>query len=258
MTLLAIDTASQYLSLALHDGETLLADCAIQVGRGHNQALAPLIEQLMARTGLQMPQLQALAVAVGPGSYTGGPHWRGAGEGHGGCARAAAGRPERAGSAGRRSATAAGRAARPVGNAAGGQKPHHLCDLLMAGWRLAAKREKREPPHGRRRWRIARDRCRLLARLGRRAWRKSARRGMLCCPRRCACGGRASWPRLPGRNCAVKAQRHSRLGASRQFICKVPDRSGCVGATLQVARIPDYEAKRATRRGLPYHSLSLL
>ena len=71
MTLLAIDTASQYLSLALHDGETLLADCAMQVGRGHNQALAPLIEQLMARTGLQMPQLQALAVAVGPGSYTG-------------------------------------------------------------------------------------------------------------------------------------------------------------------------------------------
>ena len=71
MTLLAIDTASQSLSLALHDGETLLADCAMQVGRGHNQALAPLIEQLMARTGLQMPQLQALAVAVGPGSYTG-------------------------------------------------------------------------------------------------------------------------------------------------------------------------------------------
>ena len=71
MTLLAIDTATQYLSLALRDGESLLADCAMQVGRGHNEALAPLIERLMARTGMTMAQLQALAVAVGPGSYTG-------------------------------------------------------------------------------------------------------------------------------------------------------------------------------------------
>ncbi len=71
MALLAIDTATQYLGVALHDGEMLLAECAVQVGRGHNEELAPLVERVMAQTGLQMRQLRALAVAVGPGSYTG-------------------------------------------------------------------------------------------------------------------------------------------------------------------------------------------
>ena len=71
MTLLAIDTATQTLGLALHDGQRLLADVNVQVGRGHNAQLAPLIERTMAQVGLAKDDLSALAVAVGPGSYTG-------------------------------------------------------------------------------------------------------------------------------------------------------------------------------------------
>lgn len=69
--LLAIDTATESLSVALHDGETLAAECTLWAGRRHSALLAPLIERIMAQAGLRMAELEALAVSVGPGSYTG-------------------------------------------------------------------------------------------------------------------------------------------------------------------------------------------
>ena len=69
--LLAIDTATTFLSLALHDGAALAAECTLQAGRQHSALLAPLIERTMAQIGLSMADLRALAVSVGPGSYTG-------------------------------------------------------------------------------------------------------------------------------------------------------------------------------------------
>ena len=69
--LLAIDTATDQMSIALHDGETLLADITLHVGRQHSAQLAPMIEQMMTVTGRRPEDLTALAVAVGPGSYTG-------------------------------------------------------------------------------------------------------------------------------------------------------------------------------------------
>ncbi|MCY4465442.1 MAG: tRNA (adenosine(37)-N6)-threonylcarbamoyltransferase complex dimerization subunit type 1 TsaB [Chloroflexi bacterium] len=71
MSLLAIDTATQTMSIALHDGSRLLAECTLRVGRGHNAQLAPLIARTMQQTGVESAELTALAVAVGPGSYTG-------------------------------------------------------------------------------------------------------------------------------------------------------------------------------------------
>lgn len=71
MSLLAIDTATPSMSIALHDGDRLLAECAQIVGRGHNAQLAPLIARTLQQTGLKAEELTALAVAVGPGSYTG-------------------------------------------------------------------------------------------------------------------------------------------------------------------------------------------
>ncbi len=69
--LLAIDTATEILSIALHDGDALAAECTLQAGRRHSALLAPLIERTMAQTELSMNDLRALAVSVGPGSYTG-------------------------------------------------------------------------------------------------------------------------------------------------------------------------------------------
>ena len=69
--LLAIDTATQLLSIALHDGDSLLAESTVRVGRQHSSLLAPLIKRTMAQTALHTCDLSALAVSIGPGSYTG-------------------------------------------------------------------------------------------------------------------------------------------------------------------------------------------
>lgn len=69
--LLAIDTSTQFLSIALHDGEALLAEQTMRAGRRHSALLAPLIKQMLSQLKISVDDLSALAVAVGPGSYTG-------------------------------------------------------------------------------------------------------------------------------------------------------------------------------------------
>ena len=69
--LLAIDTATEILSIALHDGESLAAELTLRAGRQHSALLAPLIERTMTQAEVSMDELSALAVSVGPGSYTG-------------------------------------------------------------------------------------------------------------------------------------------------------------------------------------------
>lgn len=69
--LLAIDTSTQLMSIALHDGDRLRGECTLTAGRQHSALLAPLIEQIMTQTEVDADDLTALAVSIGPGSYTG-------------------------------------------------------------------------------------------------------------------------------------------------------------------------------------------
>ncbi len=69
--LLAIDTATRLLSLALHDGDRLLAESTFAVGRKHSAVLALLIKQMLTQTDTATSDITSLAVSVGPGSYTG-------------------------------------------------------------------------------------------------------------------------------------------------------------------------------------------
>lgn len=69
--LLAIDTATEILSIALHDGATLVAECTITARRQHSALLAPLIQEMLAGATVASADLTGLAVSVGPGSYTG-------------------------------------------------------------------------------------------------------------------------------------------------------------------------------------------
>lgn len=69
--LLAIDTATSQLSLALHDGDRLAAEFTLTADRKHSAVLAPLIEQILAHADATTSDVCSLAVAVGPGSYTG-------------------------------------------------------------------------------------------------------------------------------------------------------------------------------------------
>lgn len=69
--LFAIDTATRLISLALHDGHQLLAEQSWHTANNHTAELAPAIQVLLARCDLTLDDLTALAVSVGPGSFTG-------------------------------------------------------------------------------------------------------------------------------------------------------------------------------------------
>jgi tRNA threonylcarbamoyladenosine biosynthesis protein TsaB len=69
--LLAIDTATRTMSLALYDGQTVLAEQTWLTQDHHNVELAPAIDRLLQQTGKNVDHLSALAVCIGPGSYTG-------------------------------------------------------------------------------------------------------------------------------------------------------------------------------------------
>src|SRR4051794_36673702 len=69
--LLAIDSATRVLSLALHDGAQLMAESTWTTSNRHTVELMPAIQQLLARVGLTPSTLTALAVSQGPGSFNG-------------------------------------------------------------------------------------------------------------------------------------------------------------------------------------------
>jgi tRNA threonylcarbamoyladenosine biosynthesis protein TsaB len=71
MTLLAIDTATQFISIALHDGQEMLAEQTWQSENHHTVELAPAVRALLAGAHLTAADLSGLAVSIGPGSYTG-------------------------------------------------------------------------------------------------------------------------------------------------------------------------------------------
>lgn len=68
--ILAIDTATEACSVAIcNQGEThaLFELCP----REHTQRILPLVQQVLAESGLSLSQLDALAFGRGPGSFTG-------------------------------------------------------------------------------------------------------------------------------------------------------------------------------------------
>lgn len=69
--LLAIDTATRTLGLALHDGQTLISEQSWHIGNRHNELLAQSVQQMLDVSGVSIDDLSAIAVANGPGSYTG-------------------------------------------------------------------------------------------------------------------------------------------------------------------------------------------
>ena len=71
MIVLALDTCLFACSAAVvRDGE-LLARRIDPMARGHQERLAPLVQEVMAQAGLGFEALDRIGVTVGPGSFTG-------------------------------------------------------------------------------------------------------------------------------------------------------------------------------------------
>jgi tRNA threonylcarbamoyladenosine biosynthesis protein TsaB len=69
--ILAVDTALGACSVAILAGEKTLAHSFEEMARGHAERLAPMVEETMAKAGITFPQLDRLAVTIGPGTFTG-------------------------------------------------------------------------------------------------------------------------------------------------------------------------------------------
>jgi tRNA threonylcarbamoyladenosine biosynthesis protein TsaB len=68
--LLAVDTSTAQVGLALYDGAQVIGEYAWRSSQRHTVELAPAISELLTRSGLSMEDVRALGVALGPGSFT--------------------------------------------------------------------------------------------------------------------------------------------------------------------------------------------
>ena len=71
MNLLAFDTTLGGCSVAIRSGGRLAAHRLEDIGRGHAEALLPMIEDARTETGMEFADFDALAVTLGPGTFTG-------------------------------------------------------------------------------------------------------------------------------------------------------------------------------------------
>ena len=70
ITLLALDTSTEACSVALwHKGEKTHLDELAQ--RTHTKRILPMVDELLANSGINLKQVDALAFGRGPGSFTG-------------------------------------------------------------------------------------------------------------------------------------------------------------------------------------------
>ncbi len=71
MKILAIDSSSNALAVAVTDEDKLLGESVLNHKKTHSQTLMPMIEKLLCATETDISQIDLFAVAAGPGSFTG-------------------------------------------------------------------------------------------------------------------------------------------------------------------------------------------
>lgn len=71
MIVLGLDTTAKACACALVDEGRVLASLSEDIGRGHAERLAPMVNALFSKAGLTMKAVDRIAVCTGPGSFTG-------------------------------------------------------------------------------------------------------------------------------------------------------------------------------------------
>jgi tRNA threonylcarbamoyladenosine biosynthesis protein TsaB len=69
--LLAVETSTLTGAVALVAGESVVAECRLNVAITHSERLLGTVDHVLKSGGLALADVDALAVAVGPGSFTG-------------------------------------------------------------------------------------------------------------------------------------------------------------------------------------------
>jgi tRNA threonylcarbamoyladenosine biosynthesis protein TsaB len=71
MKILALDTSTSHAALGISDGPRVLAELALDAGKNRGESLAPALSGLLGPLGLKPAEIDAYAVGLGPGSFTG-------------------------------------------------------------------------------------------------------------------------------------------------------------------------------------------
>ena len=71
MRLLALDSSGLVASVAVLENDGLLAEYSVNYKKTHSQTLLPMLDEVMRMLGIPKGGLDAIAIAKGPGSFTG-------------------------------------------------------------------------------------------------------------------------------------------------------------------------------------------
>ena len=71
MKILAVDSSGLVASVAIVEDDTLVAEYTINYKKTHSQTLLPMLDEIVKMTETDLQSVDAIAVAKGPGSFTG-------------------------------------------------------------------------------------------------------------------------------------------------------------------------------------------
>jgi tRNA threonylcarbamoyladenosine biosynthesis protein TsaB len=71
MKLLAIDSSGLVASVALVSEDNLIAEYTVNFKKTHSQTLLPMLDEIVKMIDLNLQEIDGIAVAAGPGSFTG-------------------------------------------------------------------------------------------------------------------------------------------------------------------------------------------
>ena len=71
MKILGVDSSGLAASAAVLSGDTVVAEFTVNNKKTHSQTLLPMIKEVVDFSGIPLEELDAIAVAAGPGSFTG-------------------------------------------------------------------------------------------------------------------------------------------------------------------------------------------
>ncbi len=71
MKILGLDSSGMVAGVAIVEEDVLVAEYTINHKKTHSQTLLPMLEEVRDMLGLNMEEIDAIAIASGPGSFTG-------------------------------------------------------------------------------------------------------------------------------------------------------------------------------------------